>query len=85
MGVSLLVPADAEQLKIAVSWGDYKARQTKDDEPGPFAWDRTGREEGVVIPPSDRLATSVRRRPKLAEDHPGVGDLGNAAMVRHQK
>jgi len=49
MGASLLVPAEAQTLTILVRWGDYTARTARDDEPGPFVWARTPREEGVVI------------------------------------
>ena len=77
MWASLLVPAEAQTLKILVRWGDYTARTARDDEPGPFVWARTPREEGVVIalpekteqpteypvPTSDGLVVAVSIRP----------------------
>src|SRR5438093_12035969 len=37
-GVSLLVPVDTKTLKIIVRWGDYKARKSKESEPGQLVW-----------------------------------------------
>ena len=35
MGASLLIPADAQLLRIIVRWGDYTARTAEEGEPGP--------------------------------------------------
>lgn len=49
IGASLLVPADTRRLKIIVRWGDYKARLAREDELGPFVWNRLGCEQGVEV------------------------------------
>jgi len=49
MGASMFVPVDAQQLTILVRWGDYKVREAREDEPGPLVWERTPREEGVIV------------------------------------
>jgi hypothetical protein len=49
MGASVLVPAEAQRLKIIVRWGDYKARAAREGEPGPFVWERTPREEEISV------------------------------------
>src|SRR5215813_14128730 len=49
IGASMLVPAEAQQLTISVRWGDYRAREATKDEPGPFVWNRTPREEAVMV------------------------------------
>src|SRR5712691_10424161 len=81
VGASLLVPAEAQTLKIIVRWGDYTARMGQDDEPGPVVWERTPREEGVVIalpgkteqptehavPTSGGLVVAVSVRPILTD------------------
>ena len=54
IGASLLVSADAKQLQITVRWGDYKVRQDGEGEAAPFVWDRTSREEEVVVNLPDR-------------------------------
>ena len=36
IGASLLVPTDAQHLKILVRWGDYKARKAQENEPTPY-------------------------------------------------
>jgi len=60
-----------------VRWGDYRARKSKDGEPGQFVWGRIAREEVVVIelpakteqpqeqpvPKSDGLQAAVSVRP----------------------
>ena len=69
LGASLLVPAEAQTLKILVRWGDYTVRTARDDEPGPFVWARTPREEGVVIALPEKTAQPTEHaqplRPRL--------------------
>ena len=54
MGASLLVPKEVKRLKVIVRWGDYHARKARQNEPGPFVWDRAGHEEVVVVELPDR-------------------------------
>ena len=49
IGASVLVPAAAQQLTIMVRWGDYHMRAAREDEPGPSVWERTPREERVLV------------------------------------
>ena len=49
IGASVLVPAAAQQLTIMVRWGDYHVRAAEEDEPGPSVWERTPREERVLV------------------------------------
>jgi len=57
MGLSLLVPRDAKELRVTVRWGDYKALQSKGQEshegadgPGmPSGWQRTERMEQLTL------------------------------------
>ena len=79
MGASLLVPADAQRLRIIVRWGDYTARTAEAGEPGPVVWARTPREEEVLVdlpekttqptehavPASGGLVVAVSVRPVL--------------------
>jgi hypothetical protein len=81
IGASLLVPAEVERLKMVVRWGDYCARQSQADEPGPYVWQRTPREEAIsvevparteqplekAVPRSDGLMVAVSVRPVLTE------------------
>ena len=48
MGISVLVPADAQTLDITVQWGDYKL-QLPDEELGKNLWKREHRQEAVSI------------------------------------
>src|SRR5262245_13288318 len=38
IGVSVLVTEDTKTLQVTVRWGDYKARKSKENEPGPYVW-----------------------------------------------
>src|SRR2546425_10051663 len=49
IGVSVLIAADAKSLQVTARWGDYKARKSNDNEPGPYVWIRTQREELVPV------------------------------------
>lgn len=49
IGVSVLVPAGAESLDVAVSWGDYR-HQLPDEQLGDNLWKREPRKENVTIP-----------------------------------
>jgi len=85
IGTSFLVPQDVQVLKLIVRWGDYRARKSHEDEPGQFAWDRTQREELVVVnlpektdqpteqpvPRSEGLRVAVSVRPVLAGNEVG--------------
>lgn len=79
IGVSLLIPPKAGQLKVVVRWGDYRVRKSKDGEPGQHVWERTPREELIAVnipekteqpieqpvPRSDGLCIAVSVRPVL--------------------
>lgn len=49
IGASLLVPENSHELRVVVRWGDYTARKARPNEPGPFVWQRTPREEVIPI------------------------------------
>ncbi|HYR89310.1 MAG TPA: DISARM system helicase DrmA [Terriglobia bacterium] len=77
IGVSVLVAPDTKALQITARWGDYKARKSNDNEPGPYVWIRTQRDElvpvempsrmdqpiEIQIPKSDGLRLVVSLRP----------------------
>ena len=94
MGASLLVPADARQLHITARWGDYTARQHGEGEAASFVWDRTGREERVVVnlpnkteqpheqpvPNSQGLTVAVSVRPVGHDDTEGGLPAGTRSV-----
>src|SRR5262245_27133765 len=49
IGVSVLVTEDTKSLRVTARWGDYKARKANENEPGPYVWIRTQREEVVPV------------------------------------
>jgi hypothetical protein len=70
-GASVLVPADAQWLTLRVRWGDYTVREARENEPGPFVWQRRPREEGVSVEipektnqPIDRVCGAAVGRPE---------------------
>jgi hypothetical protein len=85
IGVSFLVPRDVKRLKATVRWGDYHARKARDKEPGQFVWERTGREEVVLVelpdqteqpleqpvPKSEGLRVAVSVRAVLTDNFDG--------------
>jgi len=76
MGASLLVAANARELKVVVRWGDYDARESKDDEPGPYVWERTPREEALVVSLPDKTDQPME------QPVPGSSGLFLAMSVR---
>ena len=92
IGVSILVAADAKSLRVTARWGDYKARKSNENEPGPFVWIRTQREGSVPvelpsradqpieipIPKSDGLRLVVSLRPVIAD----TGEISLPAGTR---
>jgi hypothetical protein len=85
MGASLLIPPSANQLNITVRWGDYRAREAQEGEPGHFVWVRTPREQQVTfselttsevpleqaVPGSDGLYLALSVRPLIMEQVEG--------------
>jgi len=85
IGASLLVSPEVKQLRIVVRWGDYRARKSRDGEPGQYVWERKGQEETVVIdvpgktdqpveqsvPRSNGLVVALSVRPVLTDDIEG--------------
>ena len=49
MGLSFLVPGEADSLEVSVSWGDYEPVKIKDEEDEKSAWQRTPRQEKVTL------------------------------------
>jgi len=51
MGLSFLVSAHTQELKLRVSWGDYTPKEDEDDKGKPISvWQRDAREELIPIP-----------------------------------
>jgi hypothetical protein len=85
IGASLLISPKVNRLKTVVRWGDYRARKAHVGEPGPYVWQRSGREETVVIDVPQRtdqpveqpllrsegLCVAVSVRPVLTDDIEG--------------
>src|SRR5262249_38610289 len=65
IGVSVLVTENTKSLKVTVRWGDYKARKANENEPGPYVWIRTQREEVVPV----ELPTQMRQPMEVAIPH----------------
>lgn len=94
VGLSVLVPGEATELTVTVRWGDYKALQAKEAEPSPFVWERTAREETVVValpertdqpqeqpvPKSAGLALAVAVRPVPTESFEGMLPAGTRSV-----
>jgi hypothetical protein len=94
IGASLLVSADAKQLTIIARWGDYKVRQDREGEAAPFLWDRTGREEEIVVDLPDKteqpheqpvpnahgLTVAVSVRPVVNDDTEGGLPAGTRSV-----
>ena len=91
IGVSVLVATD-KSLQVTARWGDYIARKSNDNEPGPFVWSRTQREElvpvelpsradepiEIPIPKSEGLRLVVSLRPVSTN----TGEIGLPAGTR---
>lgn len=54
MGLSLLVPAALNELKVVVRYGEYLRSEQEEDESGPAPWTRLPREETVSVVLGDR-------------------------------
>ena len=59
IGLSILVPASAQHLRIIVRWGDYHPVQEGDGQSGPILWQRTAREEAVAVDIPDKTAQPI--------------------------
>ncbi|HEX5270763.1 MAG TPA: DISARM system helicase DrmA [Gemmataceae bacterium] len=82
MGLSLLVPKDAKELRVTARWGDY--RPLEEPHPsgsgeeaggGPRRWQRTDRSESMTL----RLPASQKPR---ETEVPGSGGLQVALSIR---
>jgi hypothetical protein len=71
IGVSVLIAADTKSLQVTARWGDYKARKSNENEPGPYVWIRTQRERScsggtaVTDGSAGRDRDSSQRRPSV--------------------
>jgi hypothetical protein len=94
IGASLLVAADAKQLKVIIRWGDYKVHQDGEGEAASSVWDRTACEEEVVVVLPDKteqpheqpvpnaygLAVAVSVRPVVNDDTEGGLPTGTRSV-----
>jgi len=64
IGVSLLLPASARELRISVSWGDYHRRSESSEE-----WERTPRSESLTV---DLAALGPKSREKKVPNSNGL-------------
>ena len=49
IGLSLLVPANAQRLMVRIQWGDYQRRKSSDGHGSSEEWERTQRTEDLVL------------------------------------
>ena len=89
----------SKQLKITVRWGDYKVRQDGEGAAAPFVWDRTGREEEVVVNLPDKteqpheqpvlnahgLTVAVSVRPVVNDDTEGAHERNIEVGLIHSR
>ena len=81
MGLSFLVPGEADSLEVTVSWGDYEPVKVSDEEDEKSVWQRTPRQEQVPlkltgaddptvcdVPESGGLLLHVVERKVVAQD-----------------
>ena len=61
MGLSLLVPKDAKELRVTIRWGDYQppARPAEAQQPKLFGPQETGGHQGRLFGPGDPQAGSA--------------------------
>jgi hypothetical protein len=59
IGLSVLVPAAAQELRVIVRWGEYRLLETEAEQTGPIQWQRTAREEQVNLPLPERTPQPV--------------------------
>src|SRR5205823_1096141 len=82
MGLSLLVPKDAKELRVTVLWGDYQpvfepgdSEKVAESRPIPKAWQRIDRKEEIT------LKVSATQKP-LEHDVPNSDGLKLVLSVR---
>jgi hypothetical protein len=78
IGVSVLVPKEAESLDVEVTWGDYAAREQKEDgqDPPRVRWERTPRHARLTV-----LVSKAAGKPS-SKEVPGSDGLRVVTSVR---
>jgi hypothetical protein len=61
IGLSVLVPSSAKELRITVRWGDYHLEQYPEGQSGPTRWHRSAREEGVAFDLPDKTQQPIEK------------------------
>lgn len=94
IGVSVLVPATTQRLRIVVRWGDYRLQKEEEEHGGPTEWKRQPREEMLTldvpemtkqpveldVPKSDGLQVVLSVRPVHSDGDDGGLPIGSRSV-----